>query len=111
MVTGFVSYLKHLWQLVRVIRGKITEVYSAAHELTLLRLVQGFTKISMFTYESECFPYLLLPNFSTAISLPWVLFLHVSGACFKSFFYDAAQQTSSAGILISAGRASAPVSA
>lgn len=49
MVTGFVSYLKHLWQLVRVIHGKITEVYSAAHELTLLRLVQGFTKISMFT--------------------------------------------------------------
>lgn len=49
MPTGFVSYSKHLWQLVRVIRGKITESCSAAHELTLLRLVQGFTKISVFT--------------------------------------------------------------
>lgn len=44
MVTGFLSYLKHLWQLVRLIHRKITKVYSAAHELTLLRQVQGFRK-------------------------------------------------------------------
>lgn len=42
MVKGFVSYLKQL----KILK---TEISLAAHELILLRQVQGFTKMRMFT--------------------------------------------------------------
>lgn len=111
MVSGFLSYLKHLWQLVRLIHRKITKVYSAAHELTLLRQVQGSREKSMFTYERKCFPYLLLPNRSTAVSLSWELSLCVSVPPFRASSDYATQETNSASLLTCTGHAPAPITA